>query len=69
MKTIKKSVIIIISSIFAAVSFTACTADDDIVEQTPTFTNNNKEYPVSDVKVTASGIMKVEANPWQRRRV
>lgn len=62
MKTIKKSVFIIISSIFAAVSFTACTADDEIAEQTPTFTNNNKEYPVSDVKVTASGIMKVEAN-------
>ena len=32
MKTIKKSVIFVISSIFAAVSFTACTADDNIVE-------------------------------------
>ena len=60
MKTIKKSVIFMISSIFAAVSFTACTADDDIVEQTPTFTNNNREYPVSDVKVMASGIVRVE---------
>ena len=61
MKTIKKSVIIVISSIFAAVSFTACTADDEIVEQTPTFTNNNREYPVSDVKVMASGIVRVES--------
>lgn len=52
--------ICIISSIFAAVSFTACTADDNIVEQTPAFTNINNEYPVSDVKVTASGIVKVE---------
>ena len=59
MKTIKKSVIFMISSIFAAVSFTACTADDDIVEQTPTFTNNIKN-PVSDVKVMASGIVRVE---------
>lgn len=56
----KKSVIIVISSIFAAVSFTACTADDNIVEQTPTFTNNNIEKPVSDAKVTASGIVRVE---------
>ena len=60
MKTIKKSVIFVISSIFAAVSFTACTADDNIVEQAPTFINNN-EHPVSDVKVTASGIVSVEA--------
>ena len=58
MKTMKKSVILVISSIFAAVSFTACTADDNIVEQTPTF--NNIETPVSDVKVTASGIVRVE---------
>ena len=56
----KKSVIFVISSIFAAVSFTACTADDNIVEQTPTFTNNNIEKPVSDAKVTASGIVRVE---------
>ena len=62
MKTIKKSVIFLISSIFAAVSFTACTADDNIVEQAPTFINNNSEYPVSDFKVTASGIVSVEAN-------
>ena len=60
MKTMKKSVIFVISSIFAAVSFTACTADDNIVEQTPTFTNNNIEKPVSDAKVTASGIVRVE---------
>jgi pimeloyl-ACP methyl ester carboxylesterase len=60
MKTMKKSVIIVISSIFAAVSFTACTADDNIVEQTPTFTNNNIENPVSDAKVTASGIVRAE---------
>ena len=61
MKTIKKSVIFILSSIFAAVSFTACTADDDIVEQTPTF-NNTIENPTSDFKVTASGIVRVETN-------
>ena len=59
MKTIKKSVIFVISCIFAAVSFTACTADDDIIVQAPTFINN-QEYPVSDVKVTASGIVSVE---------
>lgn len=59
MKTVKKSVIFVISSIFAVVSFTACSADDDIIEQAPTFIKN-REYPVSDVKMTSSGIVRVE---------
>ena len=60
MKTTKKSLILVISSIIAAVSFTACTADDYIVEKRPTFTDNSKEYPLSDVKVTSSGIVRLE---------
>ena len=63
MKTIKKSVIFIIGSIFAAVSFTACTANDDNIVLTPS--TPGSDYSVSDVKVIRSGFVKTEINPAQ----
>ena len=54
MKSMKKSVMFLIGSIFATVAFTSCSEEDNSVPviQNPT--------PASDVKVMASGYMKVE---------
>ena len=60
MKSIKKSMLFIIGSIFAAVSFTACTANEDNIVQTSVLPDS--DYPVSNVRVMASGYMKTEVN-------
>lgn len=60
MKTIKHSALFIIGSIFAAISFTACTADDAINEQVQTPTNS--DFPVSNVRVVESGYVSINAD-------
>ena len=52
MKTIKNFAIGILGNLFVAACLTACSADDNSINQTPTY------YPLSDVKVMASGYMK-----------
>ena len=54
MKSMKKSVMFLIGSIFATVAFTSCSEEDNSIPviQNPT--------PASNVKVMASGYMKVE---------
>ena len=54
MKSMKKSVMFLIGSIFATVAFTSCSEEDNSV---PVIKNPT---PASDVKVMASGYMKVE---------
>ena len=60
MKTMKKSALFVIGSIFAAVSFTACTANDDNVVASPTLPDS--DFPVSGARATASGFVRIEAN-------
>lgn len=60
MKTIKHSALFIIGSIFAAISFTACSADDAINEQVQT--PSNSDFPVSNVRVVESGYVSINAD-------
>ena len=60
MKTIRTSVILILSSIFVAISFSACSADNDAIEQVPT--PSNISTPASNVRVTASGYVRTQVN-------
>ena len=60
MKTKKTSALLILGSIITAISITACSADSDIVEQTPNTTSSN--YPISDVHAAASGIVNIQFN-------
>ena len=62
MKAIKSISILIISGIIAMMSFTACTSENDMVQLAPNATENS-EYPISDVKVMASGYVGAEVTP------
>lgn len=61
MKAIKTFTLFIFCGYMAMMSFTACTAEDDLVQLAPNATENN-EYPVSDVKVMASGYVGAEVS-------
>ena len=60
MKTIRTSVLLILSSIFVAISFSACSVDNDAIEQVPT--PSNISTPVSNVRVMASGYVRTNVN-------
>jgi hypothetical protein len=57
MKSIKDFTVYMLNCIVVLVSFTACSKDDNIVDQ-PTSPPTGSYYPLSDVKVTASGYIK-----------
>ena len=60
MKTIKNSVLLILGSIFVAISFASCSDDVDSLTQSPT--PSNSYYPLSDVHVVASGYVSTQVN-------
>ena len=60
MKRIKTSVLLTIGSIFAAISFSACSDDFDSTEQASI--PSSSSYPVSDVHVMASGYVRTISN-------
>ena len=57
MMSIKDFTVYMLNCIVVLVSFTACSKDDNIVDQ-PTNPPSGSYYPLSDVKVTASGYIK-----------
>ena len=69
MKSIKNFSVLVLSCIVVVFSFSACTAEDDIIQQAPSaFNNINYDDVVSDAMVTASGIMKVDVDQRSRTR-
>ena len=62
MKAIKSISILILSGFIAMMSFTACTSENDMVQLAPNAADNS-EYPISDVKVMASGYVGAEVTP------
>lgn len=58
MKATKKIVFLMLVSIFGTVSFTACSADDELNEQVSNPTSVN--FPTEDVQVMGSGYMSTE---------
>ncbi len=61
MKTIKSTTLLILSSILLAISFAACSADNDIPEKV--LQPSNSAYPLSDVHVMEKGYFKAEMKP------
>ena len=47
MKSIKSTAILILGSLFVAISFAACSAEDNIPEKAPQVPSSS--YPISDV--------------------
>ena len=60
MESFKNSALYIIISIFVAISISSCTADDDIAAPSKASVPTNGEYPISNVNVIESGIVKME---------
>ena len=60
MKSIKKSVFSVLSSIIVVISFSACSDDVNFTEQGSAPSTNN--YSVSDVRVLESGIVSTQSN-------
>ncbi len=54
------SALLILGCIITAISFTACSADSDIVERVHNASNSS--YPISDVHAVESGIVSVQFN-------
>ena len=61
MKTIKSTTLLILSSILLAISFAACSADNDLPEKV--LQPSNSAYPLSDVHVMEKGYFKAEMKP------
>ena len=61
MKSIKKSVVWVLSSIIVAVSFSACSNDLDAIEQAPS-ANVEVNNSISNVRVVASGYVRTQVN-------
>lgn len=57
MKSIKNFTVFVLSCMIVVVSFTACSKDDNIIDQPPT-PPTSSGYPLSDITVTASGYIK-----------
>ena len=64
MKSIRTSVLLVLSGILMSISFSACSADVDAIEQTPSVSAS--VYPISDVHVTASGYVSTQLNASTR---
>ena len=62
MKSIKKSVIWVLSSIIVAVSFSACSNDLDAIEQAPSANVEVNNNSISNVRVVASGYVRTQVN-------
>ena len=62
MKTIKNSVLLILSSIFVVISFAACSDDLNSFEEPSPSISTNSTYPLSDVRVVASGYVSTQIN-------
>ena len=60
MKSIKSTAILILGSLFVAISFAACSAEDNIPEKAPQVPSSS--YPISDVHVIEKGYLKAELN-------
>ena len=56
MKSIKSTAILILGSLFVAISFAACSAEDNIPEKAPQVPSSS--YPISDVHVIEKGYLK-----------
>ena len=62
MKSIKKSVVWVLSSIIVAVSFSACSNDLDTIEQAPSANVEVNNNSISNVRVVASGYVRTQVN-------
>ena len=68
MTTIKNSTLFVIISIFVAIGFTACAVDDDFVAPSKVAPSKSSEYPIENVNVVNSGIVKMEVKAGARTR-
>ena len=59
MKTFKNAALFIITSISLAMSLSSCTADDDIAAPSKAPVSTNGDYPITNVNVIESGIVKM----------